>query len=78
MTADEFNEKYKDFLEPRFYGLAIDRNNIVRYLDKEFEKEIKVNPDFTYAQIKLKFGNPCVYAETIKCAEWEDGILKRL
>ena len=74
MNTNEFNEKYAEYLEPRFYGLAISDERVVEYLDQEFEKEIAINPDFLYAQIKLKFGMACVYADTFipeKTFEWE-------
>mgnify|MGYP001051669030 CR=1 FL=1 len=62
MTASEFNEKYKEYLEPRFYGLAIDIPEVVEFLDKEFPKLIKGNMQpFKYSQIKTKFGYACVY-----------------
>ena len=74
MTVDEFNDKWKDYLEPRFYGLAIADERVIKYLDEEFQKEIEVNPQFTYSQIKLKFGLSRVYAESEKATEWEDEI----
>jgi hypothetical protein len=74
MTCNEFNEKWKDYLEDRFYGLTINDQNVIDYLDKEFEKEIKVNPSFKYAQIKLKFGMSRVYADSDKTYEWEKKI----
>lgn len=62
MTASGFNEKYKEYLEPRFYGLAIDIPEVVEFLDKEFPKLIKDNMQpFRYSQIKSKFGYGCVY-----------------
>jgi len=79
MTTNEFNEKYKNYLEEGFYGLAIQDNNVIDYLDKEFEKEIKINPSFKYSQIKIKFGTSRVYADSNKTSEWEneiDNILK--
>jgi hypothetical protein len=60
MTASEFNDKYVEFLEPGFYGLAIEDGDIVEYLDGRFEilaKEL----GFSYSQIKLKFGSARVY-----------------
>ena len=38
MTVDEFNEKYKDYLEPGHYGLAINDPDVIDYLDTQFEK----------------------------------------
>ncbi len=54
MTATEFNEKYKDFLEEGHYGLDINTTLVVMYLDSIFQDLIKI-PGFKYKQIKLKF-----------------------
>ena len=62
MTAKEFNEKYKSHLEEGHYGLAIENQSIISYLDKEFESEI---------QIKFKFGMPRVYTSSFKSSKWE-------
>ena len=62
MGLTEFNEKYKDYLEPGFYGLAIDNSKVIAFLDKEFPKLIKNNMQpFRYSQIKVKFGYARVY-----------------
>jgi len=74
MTAKEFNNKWREYLKEGHYGLAIDHPEVTKYLDKEFEKEIQTNPDFTYTQIKLKFGMSRVYAESSKAPEWETEI----
>lgn len=76
MTCKEFNKKWNDYLEERFYGLEIDDENVINYLDKEFEKEVVNNPSFTYSQIKLKFGTSRVYANSNKTFEWERNIDK--
>lgn len=60
MTSEEFNQKYKDFLEEGHYGLALDRPEVVEYLDNEFQEFIKI-PGFTYSQIKSKFNWFCFY-----------------
>jgi len=54
MSAEEFNEKYKAYLEEGHYGLALSKPEAIEYLDKEFEEFIKL-PDFSYSQIKSKF-----------------------
>ena len=69
-TAREFNEKYKDYLGERHYGLAIDDEVVVNYCDKRFQDFVKV-PGFKYYQIKRKFNYVCFYCdgldnETIK------------
>lgn len=71
MTPKEFNEKYADHLEPRHYGMSIHDPDAIDYLDQEFEKEIKVNPDFKFTQIKTKFNWVCVYCTSDKRHEWE-------
>lgn len=55
MTVNEFNEKYKDYLEEGHYGLDLNNPNIIKYLDEIFEGLIKI-PGFKYTQIKEKFG----------------------
>jgi hypothetical protein len=57
MTVEEFNIKYKDYLEEGHYGLDINDNFIINYLDNQFQQLIKIN-GFKYTQIKLKF-NSC-------------------
>jgi len=61
MTSDEFNNKYKNYLEERHYGLAIDKESVVDFLDNIFKDLIEI-PDFKYSQIKLKFGYARFYS----------------
>lgn len=61
MTADEFNEKYKDYLEEGHYGLDIDNPTVIAMLDKFFTGWIEDSIDFKYTQIKLKFGTARAY-----------------
>jgi hypothetical protein len=63
-TSDQFNEKYKDYLEQGHYGLDIDQEEIIEFLDKIFGDLTKI-PGFTYAQIKLVFGYSRFYADGI-------------
>lgn len=74
MTADQFNDKWIDHLETGHYGMAIEQPAIVEFMDKEFEKEVLVNPTFTYSQIKMKFNSSRVYTTSDKALEWENGI----
>lgn len=74
MTCDEFNEKWNKYLEDGFYGMAIEHPQVIEYLDKEFEKEVKINTSFNYAQIKVKFGSSRVYANSDKTSVWEDEV----
>ena len=68
MTAAEFNTKYDAYIEKRiltnrrgeevvqkFDGLEFDIPEVTEYLDRAFEGLIQL-PDFTYSQIKLKYG----------------------
>ena len=64
MTCEEFNKKYKDYLEPRHYGLALDNSSAIEYLDKEFQELIKI-PGFSYSQIKQKFNWFCFYCSNV-------------
>jgi hypothetical protein len=64
MTAEEFNEKYGDFLEEGHYGLALDDAEAVEYLDSEFQELVKI-PGFSYSQIKGKFSWFCFYCTNV-------------
>lgn len=56
MTTQEFNEKYSDYLEEGFYGLAINHTTVVEFLDAIFDSVLTKIPGFKYHQIKTKFG----------------------
>ena len=71
MNCHDFNERFAAYLEPGFYGCEIDDTEILDYLAAEFDKGIAVNPDFQYAQIKLKFGTSRVYTNSDKSDELE-------
>lgn len=71
MTAEEFNIKYKDYLEEGHYGLALDKPEAIEYLEKEFEKLIKL-PGFSYSQIKGKFNWFCFYNEGVSREKTEE------
>ena len=60
MTNNEFNEKYKDYLEEGHYGLDLNNPSIIKYLDEMFQGLIKI-PGFQYSQIKEKFGTSRCY-----------------
>lgn len=74
MKSDEFNEKWKSYIEEGFEGSETDNEDVNVYLDSEFSKEIKVNPNFKFAQIKWKFGSIRIYADSEKTSEWENNI----
>lgn len=62
MTTEQFNQKYNDYLEEGYYGLAIDNEQFIEWLDEKFQEYIKL-PDFEYSQIKAKFGMGRFYCE---------------
>ena len=61
MSSNDFNKKYKEYLEDRHYGLAIDNPTIVDFLDSIFKDLTKI-PGFKYSQIKMKFGMARFYS----------------
>ena len=65
MTENEFNEKYKEYLEEGHYGLAINTPSIIQYLDEIFQGLIKI-PGFKYSQIKEKFSTSRFYTNLYK------------
>jgi uncharacterized protein with ACT and thioredoxin-like domain len=69
MTRQEFNEKWKDHLEDGHDGLGLDAEEIVDYLDKNFTIINQENPNFTYSQIKMKFGSSRCYINGIEAEE---------
>ena len=54
MTAEEFNEKYKQYIPEGWYGLGFNISDVTDYLDKVMEELILI-PGFELHQIKLKF-----------------------
>lgn len=60
MTSDEFNKKYQSYLEPGHYGLCIEDPQFIQWLDNRFQEFIQ-KYNFTYAQIKIKFGTGRFY-----------------
>ena len=79
MTIYEFDKKYENYLEAGFDGLSIEDEEIVNLVDKYFTEYVKV-PGFTFAQIKNKYGNACVYCENVDTNELRikiDKILKK-
>ena len=68
MTSDEFNKKYKDFLEEGHYGLAIEEVKFIEWLDQKFQTYIQ-KPGFSFSQIKMKFGYGRFYCEGLEMKE---------
>jgi hypothetical protein len=78
MTIQEFNKKYNSYLKEGFQGLVIGNQEVIDYLDKEFEILTK-NPLFSYSSIGLEYGYARVYMNhTVgnKLLEIEDNINK--
>lgn len=59
-TNQEFNEKYKDYIEEGHYGMDIGEPSILAYVDQIFNDLTQI-PGFKYQQIKTKFGLARVY-----------------
>lgn len=75
MTLVEFNEKWAFYKKhPTAYGLDIDDNEVIEYLDSEFEKEIRKNTSFQFSQIKLKFGRVVIYCNSTSKNRWVDSL----
>jgi hypothetical protein len=68
MTSTEFNTKYKQYLEEGYYGLAINDEEFINWLDGKFQEFIK-NPNFSYTQIKIKFGMGRFYCKGLSIEE---------
>lgn len=68
MTAEEFNTKYIEYLENGHYGLDVHNEQFITWLDNKFQDYIKL-PEFSYSQIKTKFGTGRFYAEGISNEE---------
>ena len=71
MTAEEFNEKYKQYIPEGWYGLEFNIVEVTDYLDKEMEDLILI-PGFELHQVKLKFNMARFYFET----NWKDKSLE--
>ncbi len=56
MTTVEFNEKYAAYLPEGWYGLDINDEEVIAWLDNLFEHYLTKIEGFEYHQIKTKFG----------------------
>lgn len=76
MTTENFNRKYAKYLPKGWYGMAINDQEVIAYMDEEFEKYVKRHPNFEFHQIKLKFNYPRVYTNAPHevNSNWERGI----
>jgi hypothetical protein len=59
-SNEEFNIKYKEYIEEDNYGMVIGVPAVLSYIDTVFNDLIKI-PGFKYSQIKTKFGLARVY-----------------
>lgn len=62
MTCKEFNIKYKNYIKEDFIGLEIENQELINWLDDQFQEFIKVS-GFQFSQIKTKFGKGRFYCE---------------
>lgn len=59
-TIEEFNDKYKEYIDEDNYGMDINEPSVLTYVDQVFTDLIQI-PGFKYQQIKTKFGLARVY-----------------
>ena len=59
-TNEEFNSKYKEYIEEDHYGIDIHETSVLVYVDQIFNDLIKI-PGFKYQQVKTKYGLARVY-----------------
>lgn len=78
MTTGQFNVKYSEYLDEGHYGMDINDERVIKFLDKEFTEEIEHDPNFKYQQIKLKWNMTRIYSSSEKNYFWENEIDKIL
>lgn len=59
-TTEEFNEKYKEYIDDTHYGMDINEPSVIAYVNEIFNDLIQI-PGFKYQQIKTKYGLARVY-----------------
>lgn len=59
-TIEEFNNKYKEYIDEDHYGMDINEPSVLAYVDQIFNDLTQI-PGFKYQQIKTKFGLARVY-----------------
>ena len=63
MTAEEFNKKWNDYLEKGHYGAeGFNNPEFLDWLDEKFETFVMFD-NFSFSQIKSKFGMGRFYCE---------------
>lgn len=61
MNVELFNKKYQRYLQEGYYGLDINNQEVIEYLDNVFKDLTKI-PGFKYSQIKTKFNSVRFYS----------------
>jgi hypothetical protein len=59
-TIEEFNNKYKEYIDEGHYGMSINEPSVLAYVDQVFN-DLTLIPGFKYQEIKTKFGLARVY-----------------
>jgi hypothetical protein len=59
-TIEEFNNKYKEYIDEDHYGMDINEPSVLAYVDQIFNDLTQI-PGFKCQQIKTKFGLARVY-----------------
>jgi len=67
-SSDDFNRIWDKYLERRFYGMTIEHPDVLKLVHEQFIKW-KDREGFSYAQIKMKFDHPVVYAKAVSAEE---------
>lgn len=62
MNVSDFNKKYSNYLEHGHYGVSINDERFLKYLDEMFMNIIFHHPKFKFTQIKSKFGQVRFYS----------------
>lgn len=76
MTQEEFNEKYKDFIEEGCPGMTLNNKTIIYYINDAFHEIVKI-PNFKFKEISYYNGIYCVYTNMKGLDDiLEDGIYR--
>jgi hypothetical protein len=62
MNVSDFNKKYSNYLEFGHYGVFIDNERFLKYLNEMFMNIILHHPKFKFTQVKAKFGQVRFYS----------------
>jgi hypothetical protein len=67
MNTEDFNNKWNEWLEDGHYGLDIQDEEVIEFLNEIFVDLTKIE-GFKFYQIKQKFYFYCFYADNISLA----------